>query len=307
MPMYKPLLTAATHLTRRAAKRRMSIISSILLISLLFPITLYLLLGNILVNDPRLVPHAIRNAQNVLFITAHPDDGALFFGPSILQSLGRKNVNRYLLVLSSGVKHPETHKLETKSFCLEYSIPDKRCLILQNKDLQFSKKWDESIIQRILERHIRKWEIDLIITFDADGFGDENHRALSNAVQRYSTVHDHHNPTAYALQTKSALRRYLSVLDLATTSLPFGIRILEALVFAVPEAYRTPLDGKRVGVQPPPKNGDAYGDKALIVADWSGHGKAQAALKKHTSAYSWDRALYSSLSRYMWFNDLRRM
>uniref|UniRef100_A0A093VR00 N-acetylglucosaminylphosphatidylinositol deacetylase n=1 Tax=Talaromyces marneffei PM1 TaxID=1077442 RepID=A0A093VR00_TALMA len=290
MPMYKPLLTAATHLTRRAAKRRMSIISSILLISLLFPITLYLLLGNILVNDPRLVPHAIRNAQNVLFITAHPDDGALFFGPSILQSLGRKNVNRYLLVLSSGVKHPETHKLETKSFCLEYSIPDKRCLILQNKDLQFSKKWDESIIQRILERHIRKWEIDLIITFDADGFGDENHRALSNAVQRYSTVHDHHNPTAFGD-------------DFATVwDQDFG-----GVGFCSAGGVSDPLDGKRVGVQPPPKNGDAYGDKALIVADWSGHGKAQAALKKHTSAYSWDRALYSSLSRYMWFNDLRRM
>uniref|UniRef100_A0A093VA67 N-acetylglucosaminylphosphatidylinositol deacetylase n=1 Tax=Talaromyces marneffei PM1 TaxID=1077442 RepID=A0A093VA67_TALMA len=269
MPMYKPLLTAATHLTRRAAKRRMSIISSILLISLLFPITLYLLLGNILVNDPRLVPHAIRNAQNVLFITAHPDDGALFFGP---------------------IKHPETHKLETKSFCLEYSIPDKRCLILQNKDLQFSKKWDESIIQRILERHIRKWEIDLIITFDADGFGDENHRALSNAVQRYSTVHDHHNPTAFGD-------------DFATVwDQDFG-----GVGFCSAGGVSDPLDGKRVGVQPPPKNGDAYGDKALIVADWSGHGKAQAALKKHTSAYSWDRALYSSLSRYMWFNDLRRM
>jgi hypothetical protein len=102
MPTYKPLLAAATHFTRRAARRRMSIISSILLISLLFPIFLYFLLGKVLANDPRLVPHAIRNAQNVLFITAHPDDGALYFGPSILQSLGRKNVNRYMLVLSSG-------------------------------------------------------------------------------------------------------------------------------------------------------------------------------------------------------------
>lgn len=311
----------------------MPIISFFVIISLLFPILLYLLLGNVLANDPRLVPHAIRNAQNVLFITAHPDDGALYFGPSILQSLGRRNVNRYMLVLSSGgpfsipiqytysyiriqyiVSDHETHQLETKASCLEYSIPSKNCLILQNKDLHQAPSrspkdphaWDESIIQRIVERHTTKWEIDLIITFDAAAFSDQNHRAVSNAVQRYTTLHEHHNPAAYALQTTSVLRRYLSLLDLVTTSIPFGFRILEAMVWGVPDGYHTSLEGK--GVVPPPKDGDVYADKALIVTDWGdGHAKSKAALAKHASAYSWDRALYASLSRYMWFNDLRRM
>ncbi|PCH05176.1 N-acetylglucosaminyl phosphatidylinositol deacetylase [Penicillium occitanis (nom. inval.)] len=308
MATYKPLLAAATHFTRRAARRRISIISSCLIISLLFPITLYLLLGNILANDPRLVPHAIRNAQNALFITAHPDDGALYFGPSILQSLGRKNMNRYMLVLSSG-ENPEKHNLETKLSCTEsYSIPSRNCLILQNKDLlESSKNWDESVIQRILERHISKWEIDLIITFDAAAFNDANHRAVSNAVQRYASLHiEHRNPAAYAVRTTSALRRYLSLMDLVTTSLPFGLRILEAMVWRVPEGYHTSFDGKGVVVASP-KDGDVYGDKALIVTDWSGHLRARAALAKHASAYSWDRALCASLSRYMWFNDLRRM
>jgi hypothetical protein len=94
-------------------------------------------------------------------------------------------------------------------------------------------------------------------------------------------------------------------MDLVTTSLPFGFRILMAMVWGVPEGYHTSLEGK--GVIPPPKDGDVYGDKALIVTDWPGHLKARAALEKHTSAYSWDRVLYASQSRYMWFNDLRRM
>lgn len=121
MVTYKPLLAAATHITRRAARRRIPIISSILIISLLFPVLLYLLLGNILANDPRLVPHAFRNAQNVLFITAHPDDSVLYFGPSILQSLGRKNVNRYMLVLSSGGSYSPIH-LENVHFSCRIRI-----------------------------------------------------------------------------------------------------------------------------------------------------------------------------------------
>ena len=58
--------------------------------------------SSVIGNDPRLVPHTIQKAQNVLLITAHPDDGALFFGPSILQSWGKRRVNRYVLVLSAG-------------------------------------------------------------------------------------------------------------------------------------------------------------------------------------------------------------
>jgi hypothetical protein len=40
--------------------------------------------------------------QNVLFVTAHPDDEALFFGPTILQLTRRDDVRTSLLVLSSG-------------------------------------------------------------------------------------------------------------------------------------------------------------------------------------------------------------
>jgi hypothetical protein len=228
-------------------------------------------------------------------------------GPSILTPSKEFSY----LTLYHIVENPEKHNLETKLSCTEYSIPSKNCLILQNKDLlpeggPKAKKWDESIIQRILERHIAKWEINLIITFDAAAFGDQNHRAVSNAVQRYATLSELRNPAAYAVQTTSIFRRYLSVMDLVMTSLPFGFRILQAMVWGVPEGYHTSLHGGK-GVVPPPKDGDVYGDKALIVADWSGHLQARTALAKHASAYSWDRVLYASLSRYMWFNDLRRM
>jgi N-acetylglucosaminylphosphatidylinositol deacetylase len=112
---------------------------------------------------------------------------------------------------------------------------------------------------------------------------------------------------AYALQTKFVLRKYLSLADLVPTSFPFTLRILEALLMPLPKGYEAPVGPGSGTNMAPPKNGDAYGDKALIVTDWGRHLRAQTALGEHVSEYSWDRVLYSVLSRYMWFNDLRRM
>ncbi|OKL63206.1 hypothetical protein UA08_01418 [Talaromyces atroroseus] len=318
------ILAAATHITRRAARRRYSVVSTILVVFLLLPIFLYFLLGKVIANDPRLVPHAIRHAQNVLLITAHPDDGALYFGPSMLQGWGRKHVNLYMLVLSSsGGKsdgRAETRRAETKASCAELGVVDKKCLILENKGLQGDspKPWDEQIVERVLERHVKKWDIDLIITFDeyggVSGAGanhDQQHRSVNKGVQRFiKNKHrqvgkdEEHKPTAYALQTTFVLRKYLSLADLVPTSFPFTLRILEALLTSVHETPAEPTSGGKLA---PPKNGDVYGDRALIVTDWGRHTRAQAALGEHASRYTWDRVLYSVLSRYMWFNDLRRM
>lgn len=100
------ILAGAVHLGRRVVRRKVSIASTLFVVCFCLPLVLYVLLGSYLANDPRLVPHAIRNARNVLLITAHPDDECLFFSPSILQSWGKPNVNRHILVLSSGAYPP---------------------------------------------------------------------------------------------------------------------------------------------------------------------------------------------------------
>jgi N-acetylglucosaminylphosphatidylinositol deacetylase len=98
---YGPLVLGR-QLGRRIARRKLCAISILFLITFVLPIFLYTLLAYVIAGDPRLVPHAIRNARNVLLITAHPDDECLFFSPSLLQSWGKPHVNRHLLVLSSG-------------------------------------------------------------------------------------------------------------------------------------------------------------------------------------------------------------
>lgn len=46
------------------------------------------------------------DCKRVLIVTAHPDDEAMFFGPTILSLTKRNDCNVYLLCLSNGL-HPE--------------------------------------------------------------------------------------------------------------------------------------------------------------------------------------------------------
>lgn len=71
----------------------------------------YWLLAYRLTNDPRLVPRAFRQAKNILFVTAHPDDESLFFSPSVLYRSDDPAVTRGLLVLSAGMYNAQRHTI----------------------------------------------------------------------------------------------------------------------------------------------------------------------------------------------------
>src|SRR5689334_15605010 len=76
----------------------------------------------------------------------------------------------------------EHRRTETKASCAALGIRDDNCVILDNKDLQDNPRqwWDESIVESILGKYIKMWNIDLIITFDNYGVsGHVNHRSVS--------------------------------------------------------------------------------------------------------------------------------
>ncbi|KAE8136326.1 putative deacetylase LmbE-like domain-containing protein [Aspergillus pseudotamarii] len=270
------------HRVQRIWRRPATLAFTFATVFIIVPLFLYHLLAYYLANDPRLVPGAFRTANNILLVTAHPDDETLFFSPSILYRSDDATVTRALLVLSSGnyegigdIRHAELLRS-----CAELGIKPARCVNLDHYELQDNpqKWWREDLIEELVGQYVEKWNIDLIITFDNGGIsGHVNHRAVSAGVSKYTSKNPQ-SPPAYALQTKLLLRKYAGLADLIPTSMSFSGRILRALVSAPPEYEGVKV---KVGNGKSGKMQDPYEDKALLVSDWRTYFQARRAFSQH--------------------------
>lgn len=95
------------------------------------------------------------------------------------------------------------------------------------------------------------------------------------------------------VSTTTLLRKYTFLGDLTLTALPFSWRILQAVAFPSPVASDPSYSHDK--------------DKALVANTWHRYIQTRAAFRNHNSQYSWDRHLYLILSRYVWFNDLKKV
>ncbi|KAH6664170.1 putative glycan biosynthesis protein [Halenospora varia] len=296
-------------------RRVLRLLPRLILSVSLAPLILQMLLAYVVGSDFRLLPAELQQAKNLLIVTAHPDDECLFFAPSILGVLDRNSdVVGGLVVMSTGNNYGigEARKAELQGSCKALGIDEARCVALDRPEIQDNPKvwWDQVVIESIVKEYVEKWHVDAIITFDHGGVsGHINHRAVSAAVRYVKSqqegfniitrakleIHsnyaatDAHAPATYLVSTTALIRKYTFLSDLPLTSLPFSWRILQAL------SSRTRDPGSN------------YGDTALVANTWSRYLKARQAFAKHKSQYSWDRNLYLVLSRYVWFNDLRRV
>ncbi|KAL5085120.1 hypothetical protein Trisim1_010910 [Trichoderma cf. simile WF8] len=264
------------------------------IVILVIPIVLQWFLAYIVGSDARLLPPELLRSKSLLVVTAHPDDECLFFSPTILGILDRNRaINGGLLVMSTGNNYGkgETRKQELKGSCQALGINPSRCEALNHPSLQDNprKWWDTNLIQAIVREYVKKWEVDAIITFDEGGVsGHINHRAVSAAVSEY-VLGDKDAPPAYKLVTTAVLRKYTFLFDLPLTALSFTWRIIAAIFYPSTEAS------------------PEISSKALLANSWHRYVMTRGAFASHESQYTWDRHLYMILSRYVWFNDLKRI
>lgn len=108
------------------------------------------------------------------------------------------------------------------------------------------------------------------------------------AYSSYASIYPE-APVTFTLTTASLPRKYTLLGDLPLTALPFAWRIIEALAF--PTRTANPEDGVR----------------ALMANTWHRYRLTREAFAQHASQYTWDRHLYMIVSRYVWFNDLKRV
>ncbi|XP_057573053.1 N-acetylglucosaminyl-phosphatidylinositol de-N-acetylase isoform X4 [Hippopotamus amphibius kiboko] len=209
--------------------------------------------------------------SRTLLVTAHPDDEAMFFAPTIL-GLARLRHRVFLLCFSAGnyYNQGEIRKKELLQSCDVLGIPASNVVIIDNRDFPDDPgvRWDTEQVASVLLRHVEAHGIHLVVTFDAGGVsGHSNHTALYEAVR---TLHAEgklpKGCSALTLQSVNLLRKYLSLLDLPCSLL--------------------------------------LARDALFVLTRREVAQAQRAMSCHRSQLLWFRRLYVLFSRYMRINSL---
>ncbi|CAK7272410.1 hypothetical protein SEPCBS119000_005108 [Sporothrix epigloea] len=294
-------------LSRRAWRRLLQLA----LLALICPLVLQWVLAYLIGRDERLLPPDLQSAKNLLVVTAHPDDECVFFAPSILGVLDQnRNVHGSLISLSTGNNYGlgDLRKKELKGSCAALHIDPTRCVALDHPALQDNPTvwWNTTLVQAIVHEYIAKWDIDAILTFDEGGVsGHINHRAVSAAIRELISVSpaSQRPLVAYVVVTTPLWRKYTFLYDLPLTALRFTPRILAALFFPRPATTGavvvepvTAADGHLVTA-----------GRALAANTWHRYRQTRAAFRHHGSQYTWDRHLYMVISRYVWFNDLKKV
>ncbi|KAG8959327.1 N-acetylglucosaminyl-phosphatidylinositol de-N-acetylase [Tulasnella sp. 419] len=230
--------------------------------------------------------------QKVLFLTAHPDDECMFFGPTIL-SMVSQGIEVHGISLSNG-NADGLGSLREKEFQESYDtlgVPKENVSIMNHPYLQdnITSSWDTELISDILQAHVDKTGISAILTFDEAGISQHpNHISLYHGAKRYISSFDKADrqpPLLFALESVKIARKYTGLLA------PISTRI----ILHVESAIRLLLMRLHYGPLP--------GPKMTIIANVNGFLTALQAMRRHKSQLVWFRWLYVLFSRYMWIND----
>ncbi|CAD8081211.1 unnamed protein product [Paramecium sonneborni] len=154
----------------------------------------------------------------VLIVTAHPDDEAMFFLPTI-SYLNDKNYEVHLLCLSNGNANNigKIREAELQKCCKYLKI--NKLTIINDEHLQdsMSISWPIEKIQKIVEDYILQNNIKGVITFDKNGISDHvNHIACYKAISTMKRIED---LKVFVLETTNILRKYSSILDFFVSSI----------------------------------------------------------------------------------------
>ncbi|XP_031823721.1 N-acetylglucosaminyl-phosphatidylinositol de-N-acetylase isoform X4 [Sarcophilus harrisii] len=127
------------------------------------------------------------SGSRVLLLTAHPDDEAMFFAPTLL-GLTRLRYRVSLLCCSAGNYYNQgaIRKRELLQSCDVLGIPPSSVTIIDDRHLPDDPnvQWNTELLATLLLRHIKDNHIDLVVTFDNGGVsGHANHIALYSAIR----------------------------------------------------------------------------------------------------------------------------
>lgn len=214
----------------------------------------------------------VGNKSTVLFVTAHPDDEAMFFMPS-LRAFKEEGTSVHLLSLTiggaDGLGIQRTQELLAAADDLRVCAT-----ALNSRDFTdgFASAWDVEAAAAAITTHVRCSGVsfDTLVTFDAYG------------VSRHPNHRDTHLAAVIALRSHAL--RGVEALQLRTVAIPF-VAGLEVLLLPLLIAKGRQIGGRRLFWQ------------HSCTASWLG-------MRSHGSQWRPFRKAYVLLSRYSYLNEL---
>ncbi|AOW05773.1 putative deacetylase LmbE-like domain-containing protein [Yarrowia lipolytica] len=215
--------------------------------------------------------------NHITLLIAHPDDEAMFFGPTLDLLTRKEHKNKVsILCLSTGNDEGlgEIRKSELVESAAIFGVSAEKVHVLDRPELQdgMENEWDRTMVAGVIEEVVPTTQT--IVTFDAEGVsGHINHRSVYYGALYYAKE----NPgvTVWTLESVPVYRKYTAVIDGFVTTL------LRSIL---------------------PSN-----SRVSTAADYKAYQDARKAMvKAHVSQMKWFRYGWITLSRYMWFNELVR-
>ena len=215
--------------------------------------------------------------QSIVFVTAHPDDEVMFFGPLLRYSLDPKRNNSVnLLCLSNGDAEGlgDIRAQELNQAAAMIGLTPENVTLVNDPALQDSMDvvWDEDVIARYVKEVSNAVDASIFVTFDKYGVsGHPNHVQVAHGVHKYAEKRGVPGDEVLVinLYTVSVFRKYLFIID-GLFSRMWDMVVGRSTVFA------SQIDYHRVRT-------------AMTTA--------------HKSQMAWFRYLYVSFSRYMIVNS----
>ncbi|KDQ10283.1 hypothetical protein BOTBODRAFT_36393 [Botryobasidium botryosum FD-172 SS1] len=216
-------------------------------------------------------------SNNILILTSHPDDEAMFFAPTILSLAKHKDLTVWALVLSVGNADGlgDTRRREVEESYGVLGVRLDRVAVMDHPQLQddITRAWDASVIAELIRPYVEKHDIDTILTFDSFGVSRHpNHISLPLGVSHLlcDPTLQRPAPALYSLRTTSLVQKYTG---------------MASLIF------------------PSPRTAGGF----KVVSGVRQYVQALKAMMKHWSQLVWFRWLYIAFSRYMWINEWDRV
>lgn len=247
------------------------IILNLTVLTVGIPVIVWTILLNTISLD---LPNSLTNSSISLLI-AHPDDEAMFFGPTLARITSPEfNNNVSIICFSSGNFDGigATRKRELKASAALFNVPWSRVKIIDDARFPDSQKvhWDASLLASEITGLLSP--STKILTFDNGGVSDHaNHKAVFEAsvLEKKATGRE-----LFVLKSVPTWRKYIFVID---------------ALFSLASPYLNPEEPKSI----------------LILSTRDDVAVTQSAMiSAHQSQMKWFRYGWIYLSRYMVANDL---